>query len=464
MDAARYALARYTTDSTIDLDLDLWTKQSSDNPVFYVQYAHARLAVDPAQRRGPRADRRPTTRSTRRCSPTSRRATLLRALAEFPRVVAGGGRAARAAPGRALPRGHRRRPSTGSTTPAGCCRRATRRSATCTGPGCCWSTATRDRARQRSRPARRQRARADVRRARTRGRLRARRRSVRGPAWLRAPDDPNALVPLLWSSTARKARRRARGRRSRPVTDLVAEHGTPAYVLDEADFRSRARAFRDAFAGSDVYYAGKAFLCTAVARWVAEEGLRLDVCTGGELAVALRAGVARRPDRLPRQQQVGRRADAGRVEAGVGPDHRRLLRRDRAAGRARRRRAGRTARVMVRVTAGVEAHTHEYIATAHEDQKFGFSISRRRRPRGGPPQMRGRRRSGAARACTRHIGSQIFDTSGFEVAARRVLALHAQSLRRARRRRCPSSTSAAASASPTPPRTTRPTPRSSPPS
>ena len=75
------------------------------------------------------------------------------------------------------------------------------------------------------------------------------------------------------------------------LTDLVAEHGSPAYVLDEADFRARARAFRDAFAGYDVFYAGKAFLCTADRHGgSAEEGLNLDVCTGGELAVAERAG------------------------------------------------------------------------------------------------------------------------------------------------------------------------------
>ncbi len=60
----------------------------------------------------------------------------------------------------------------------------------------------------------------------------------------------------------------------------MANVNTPAYVLDEADFRARARAFRDAFAAYDVFYAGKAFLCTAVARWVQEEGLRLDVCSG----------------------------------------------------------------------------------------------------------------------------------------------------------------------------------------
>ena len=111
----------------------------------------------------------------------------------------------------------------------------------------------------------------------------------RGPAWLREPADVNALVPLLWSSTARKVDGVLEvGGVS--LTDLVAAHGSPAYVLDEDDFRSRARAFRDAFSAYDVYYAGKAFLCTTVARWIAEEGLCLDVCSAGELAVAKRAG------------------------------------------------------------------------------------------------------------------------------------------------------------------------------
>ena len=111
----------------------------------------------------------------------------------------------------------------------------------------------------------------------------------RGPAWLREPADPNALVPLLWSQTAHK-QDGVLTIGGVAVTDLVAEHGSPAYVLDEEDFRARARAFRDAFAAYDVYYAGKAFLCTSVARWIAEEGLSLDVCSNGELSVALRAG------------------------------------------------------------------------------------------------------------------------------------------------------------------------------
>ena len=244
----------------------------------------------------------------------------------------------------------------------------------------------------------------------------------RGPAWLHEPRDVNALVPLLWSTTARKNEDGALEVGGVDLRELVAEHGSPAYVLDEADFRSRAAAFATAFAGYDVYYAGKAFLCTTVARWVAEEGLSLDVCSAGELAVALRAGFD--PARIGyhgNNKTVAELRQA--VEVGVGRivvDS--FIEIDRLA--ALTTELGRPVPVMVRVTAGVEAHTHEYIATAHEDQKFGFSISsgdafeavRRVRDAEGL-QLRG---------LHSHIGSQIFDTSGFEVAARRVLTLHAR--------------------------------------
>jgi diaminopimelate decarboxylase len=111
------------------------------------------------------------------------------------------------------------------------------------------------------------------------------------PQWLRVPDDVNALVPALWSTNVSKVDG-VLTVAGFAADELAAEFGTPTYVLDEDDFRTRARAFRDAFGaiGADVYYAGKAFLCMAVARWIADEGLNLDVCTGGELAVALRAG------------------------------------------------------------------------------------------------------------------------------------------------------------------------------
>ncbi len=245
--------------------------------------------------------------------------------------------------------------------------------------------------------------------------------ALRGPSWLREPADPNVLVRHLWSTTARKVDGVLEVGGVR-LPDLVAEHGSPAYVLDEADFRARARAFRDAFAAYDVFYAGKAFLCTTTARWVAEEGLFLDVCSGGELTVAERAGVDparigfhgnnKTPAELRRAVALG----VGRVIVDSFAEIDRL-----AAVVAE---VGGTTGVMVRVTAGVEAHTHEYIATAHEDQKFGFSIT------SGDAFEAVRRVHEAPgldlRGLHSHIGSQIFDSSGFEVAARRVLALHAR--------------------------------------
>lgn len=242
----------------------------------------------------------------------------------------------------------------------------------------------------------------------------------KGPAWLRQPENVNDLVTSLWPSSVSKIDGVVNVA-GVSATELAEEFGTPLYVVDEADFRDRARAFREAFTGADVFYAGKAFLCVAVARWIDAEGLNLDVCTGGELAVAQRSGFPperiglhgnnKSADELRRAVQLG----VGRIIVDSFEEIDRL-----AAITAE---LGRTARVMVRVTAGVEAHTHEYISTSHEDQKFGFSIS------GGD----------AFRAVSRvlettgldflglhsHIGSQIFVTDGFEVAARRVLRLHA---------------------------------------
>jgi diaminopimelate decarboxylase len=246
--------------------------------------------------------------------------------------------------------------------------------------------------------------------------------NTRQPAWLQRPSDADALVPLLWSTTARKDEDGVLHVGGVDLRELAAQHGTPAYVLDEVDFRNRAAAFRTAFADYEVYYAGKAFLCTTVARWIAEEGLCLDVCSGGELTVALRAGVD--PARIGFHGNNKSVAELHRaLEAGVG----RIIvdsfhEIDRLAVLVGE--TGLEVRVMVRVTAGVEAHTHEYIATAHEDQKFGFSIS------SGDALEAVRRISSTdgmqLLGLHSHIGSQIFDTSGFEVAARRVLALHAR--------------------------------------
>ncbi|MEJ3749631.1 diaminopimelate decarboxylase [Actinomycetes bacterium KLBMP 9797] len=244
----------------------------------------------------------------------------------------------------------------------------------------------------------------------------------RGPGWLRTPDDVNALVPQLWPTGVARAADGALAVGDLSVRALAEEFGTPAYVLDEGDLRTRCREFRAAFPECDVYYAGKAFLCRAVVRIIAEEGLHLDVCSGGELAVALSAGMP--PERIGfhgNNKSVSELTRA--VEAGVGRiivDSFQEIDRLTALARSLDKRPS----VLVRVTVGVEAHTHEFIATAHEDQKFGFSLA------GGAAAEAALKILDEGvldlRGLHSHIGSQIFDTSGFEVSARRVLALQAQ--------------------------------------
>jgi diaminopimelate decarboxylase len=243
----------------------------------------------------------------------------------------------------------------------------------------------------------------------------------RGPAWLRTPEDVNSLLPALWPRTARRDAAGVLTVGGLPVTELAARFGTPVYLLDEADFRARCRDFVEAFGDADIFYAGKAFLCKAVVRMLAEEGMSLDVCTGGELAVALAAGMP--PERIGLHGNNKSVAELTRaVDAGVGRivlDSFQEIERLTAIARDRQVKP----RVMVRVTVGVEAHTHEYIATAHEDQKFGFSLS------GGAARAAVDRilADGVLELCGlhSHIGSQIFDTDAFEVSAKRVLRLQA---------------------------------------
>ena len=240
------------------------------------------------------------------------------------------------------------------------------------------------------------------------------------PAWLRVPADANALVAALWPSSVRRDDHGALTVDGLDVRDLAREYGTPLYVCDEADFRARCRAFVEAMPGGDVYYAAKAFLCLATASWAAEEGLGLDVCTGGELAVALRAGV--KPERIAfhgnnkSSSEIARALEA-RIGRFVVDSEHEIIRLAVAAHNA-----GVIADVMVRVNVGVEAHTHEYIATAHEDQKFGFSLA--------DGQAGAAVDSVLAASSLRlvglhsHIGSQIFDAAAFEVSARRLVELH----------------------------------------
>lgn len=236
-----------------------------------------------------------------------------------------------------------------------------------------------------------------------------------------SPRELNALSAAVWPRGSRRNADGAIEIGGVDVRDAVGAFGSPLFILDEADVRHRARHFRSAYvdAGArQVYYAAKAFLSTSVARWVTEEGLSIDVATGGELAVAVRAGVPGERLLLHGNNKSMAEIDAA-MAAGVGriviDSFEDIVRIADAAGRA-----GIVQPVLVRVTVGVEAHTHEFIATAHEDQKFGLSVA-----------------SGAAAEAIRriaklptlslkglhsHIGSQIFDAAGFEVSAARVVA------------------------------------------
>ncbi|MBD7995463.1 diaminopimelate decarboxylase [Arthrobacter sp. Sa2CUA1] len=256
------------------------------------------------------------------------------------------------------------------------------------------------------------------------------------PAWLSYPEDANSLSGDIW---ARDVTRGGNGEleiSGIPVSALAKEYGTPLFVVSEADFRARARDFKDSFdaafeslcGGVDVYYAGKSFLCTEIARWVADEGLRLDTCSGGELAVAKRAGIPGAHLGLhgnnKSDAELNRALDMelGRIVVDSLPELDRLG--AIAAGRGLR------ANVMLRLTPGVHAHTHEFIATAHEDQKFGLSMAPD--PETGSSPAADAVAAALANPGIRllglhsHIGSQIFDPAGFELAARRLLAFMAE--------------------------------------
>ncbi|AZM48800.1 diaminopimelate decarboxylase [Streptomyces sp. WAC 06738] len=233
------------------------------------------------------------------------------------------------------------------------------------------------------------------------------------------PADLNDLDSRVWARTVARGADGVVTVGGLPVTRLAEEFGTPAYFLDEDDFRARCRAWTDAFEDADVFYAGKAFLSRAVVRWLREEGLNLDVCSGGELATALAAGMP-----AERIAMHGNNKSPAEIERAVGAGVGRIVLDSfqeivRVAHIAER--LGKRQRVQIRVTVGVEAHTHEFIATAHEDQKFGLALAEGQ----------------AAEAVRRvlkldslelvgihsHIGSQIFDMAGFEVSARRVVGL-----------------------------------------
>lgn len=205
------------------------------------------------------------------------------------------------------------------------------------------------------------------------------------------------------------------------TSDLIQEFGTPLFVIDELDVKDRIKqyvnAYRDAPMPVKIHYASKAFASADVLRWMVEGGLGVDVATGGELALALAAGVPAELVVMHGNNKSMSELERG-ISAGVGAividsfdEIERLNRICKSLNK--------TVDVFIRLTVGVEAHTHEAISTAHEDQKFGLSIF-----------------SGAAEQATvevnaspylnligfhSHIGSQIFDPTGFEISAARVI-------------------------------------------
>ncbi|MFI5617142.1 diaminopimelate decarboxylase [Streptomyces sp. NPDC051567] len=205
------------------------------------------------------------------------------------------------------------------------------------------------------------------------------------------------------------------------LTEIAERFDTPAYVLDEGEVRERCRTYRDAFPDTDVFYAAKAFLCRAMVRWADEEGLGLDVCSAGELELAVTAGFP--PERAvlhgnaksPRDIEAALRLGVGRIvidspseiarlAAAVGPDGHQ--------------------KVMVRVVPGISAGGHEKIRTGTDDQKFGLSLTDGSAHHAitrilGQPQLE-------LTGLHCHIGSQITDVKPYLAAVRRMVGLMAR--------------------------------------
>ncbi|MDQ1535166.1 MAG: diaminopimelate decarboxylase [Actinomycetota bacterium] len=205
------------------------------------------------------------------------------------------------------------------------------------------------------------------------------------------------------------------------LDDLADRFGTPLYVYDEAEIRARCREYVEGFPGG-VAYASKAFLCSAMARVIAEEGLDLDVATGGELNLALHAGVE--PERIvfhgnnksDAELEAALRVGVGRIVADSFSE----LDRIEALVDAGLPRPS----VMVRVTPGIEAHTHEFLETAVDDSKFGFSLASGAALEATTRIVDSPRLEFAGVHC--HIGSQVFRSDSFELALDKMVGFVAQ--------------------------------------
>ena len=246
------------------------------------------------------------------------------------------------------------------------------------------------------------------------------------PGWLTVPDDANDFAPGVWPASIGRTGSgeiEIGGIRAREIAERF---GTPVMLLDEQDVKDRAartqRAFAEATARHEgscrVYYAGKAFLTSEIARWMLAAGLNVDVCSRGELETALAAGVP--ADRIGFH---GNNKSVSELERAIGAGLGTIIvdsaiEVERIGAIAER--IGSVQNVLVRVRSGVHADTHDFLATAHEDQKFGFSLEEAERVVARIRELR----SVAFLGLHCHIGSQIFGTSGFRESASRVLELH----------------------------------------
>ncbi|AEW92789.1 MULTISPECIES: diaminopimelate decarboxylase [Streptomycetaceae] len=205
------------------------------------------------------------------------------------------------------------------------------------------------------------------------------------------------------------------------LTEIAERFGTPVYVLDEAEVRRRCRAYRAAFPDTDVLYAAKAFLCRAMAHWVREEGLGLDVCSAGELELAVTAGFP--PERMvlhgnaksPEDLRAALRLGVGRIVVDSTGEIARL---------AAQVPAGTRQKVLLRITPGIAAGSHAAVRTGTDDQKFGLSLA------DGTAQHAVARVLGQPRLelaglhC--HLGSQIDSVKPYLSAVRRLVGLLAR--------------------------------------
>ncbi|MBL1085708.1 diaminopimelate decarboxylase [Streptomyces actinomycinicus] len=232
---------------------------------------------------------------------------------------------------------------------------------------------------------------------------------------------PTTAESAVWPASVTEPRPAGLAVGGVPLTEIADRFGTPAYVLDEAEVRDRCRTYRDTFPDAEILYAAKAFLCRAVAHWVNEEGLGLDVCSAGELELAVTTGFP--PERIvlhgnaksPRDLETALRLGVGRIVIDSPAEITRLAA---AVG------PGGHQKVMVRVVPGISAGGHEKIRTGTDDQKFGLSIAD------------GYAQHAIARILDQpqleltglhcHLGSQITSVKPYLVAVRRLVGLMAR--------------------------------------